>query len=100
MIPTEGLYTLGERIKFLRLSRGWEQTRLARVLGVMPKTICLYETGMGIPNTKRIVLLAHIFRVSTDYLLGSEKELKVDISRLSPTKQEAILRLLHTMEEE
>lgn len=41
----EALYDLGERIRKERLSRNWEQTRLANLVGISRATVARIERG-------------------------------------------------------
>ena len=61
----------GERIKYLRESRGLSQEQLGRIIGVDRTTIVKWETGASRP-TRYLKRLAHYFNVTTDYILNSE----------------------------
>ena len=64
---------LGERIKKLRMSRKLSQRELAELLGVSVTLISNYENSERTPSAENIISLANIFRCSSDYLLGIEK---------------------------
>lgn len=59
-----------DRLKELRIQSDKKQTEIAECLGVLPRTLRLYESGEHDPNIERINKLADLFGVSTDYLLG------------------------------
>lgn len=61
----------GDRIKYLRESRGLSQEQLGRIIGVDRTTIVKWETGASRP-TRYLKRLAHYFNVTTDYILNSE----------------------------
>ena len=60
---------LGARIATLRRSRDMSQEALARVLGVSPSAVGMYEQGRREPSAALLVALSKTFGVSTDYLL-------------------------------
>ena len=62
--------TFGELLAELRRDRGMKQGELAKLLNVSSSTISNYETGTQIPPMERIITIADIFHVTTDYLLG------------------------------
>ncbi len=61
---------LGERIKYLRLERGYSQPQLALLLGVSNAVISFWENDVNEPKASYIKALAQILSVSADYLLG------------------------------
>lgn len=67
---------LGERIKELRDEKNISQKELASFLGVSPSTIGMYEQDRRTPDSEMILKLADFFDVTTDYLLGRNKDLK------------------------
>lgn len=60
---------MGTRIAALRRSAGMSQAELARRLNVSTSTIGMYEQGRREPSADRLVALAGLFGVTTDYLL-------------------------------
>ncbi len=69
---------LGQRIQELRFGCGWSQVEVAKRLQVTKQTVSNWENGNIQPSIDMLIRLAHLFRVSTDYLLGME-----DVPRLS-----------------
>lgn len=61
---------IGERLKKLRKSRGFEAQYIAKLLNVAKSTYSGYENNKSVPNYETLKKLADIFNVSTDYLLG------------------------------
>ena len=61
-----------ERIKELRKQNNFSQTELAKKLFVSQDTISLWEKGKSKPSIDYVILLAQLFGVTTDYLLGLE----------------------------
>ena len=60
---------MGPRIAALRRGAGMSQAELARILGVSPSAVGMYEQGRREPSAAGLVALAHVFGVTTDYLL-------------------------------
>ncbi len=84
---------LGERLRKLRQPQGWGQQALACMLGVDRSTYDQWETEDSHPPLQKLVALADIFGVSTDYLLGrrtSEGSHTLNIRRALEAAQEYI----------
>lgn len=63
---------LGERIAEQRKKLGLSQEELAEKLNISQKSISKYERGDRRPSYEVLVLMAALFDVTTDYLLGEE----------------------------
>lgn len=61
---------IGERLQELRKDRKISQEELAKILGVSHYTVSSYECNRSDPDDKSKILLAKLFNVSIDYLLG------------------------------
>jgi transcriptional regulator with XRE-family HTH domain len=72
----------GARLAGFRTAAELTQRELADRLGVTRRQIAYYESGSGRPPGALLGLLADLFRVSTDVLLGREVS-KAPASRLS-----------------
>lgn len=59
-----------EKLKELRLEKGFNQRELAKELGYSQPAIARWETNEQIPNIEVLAKVATYFNVSTDYLLG------------------------------
>lgn len=64
----------GIKLKQLRNEKGITQKELADILNVRNTTISAWEKDIAEPPYDTLVELAKIFEVTTDYLLGLEKE--------------------------
>lgn len=62
--------TLGKRIMALRKAAGMTQEQLAEKLGVSPQAVSKWENDISCPDITAIPLIAAIFGVSADELLG------------------------------
>ena len=61
--------------------------------------ISFYEVGDRIPSPEIIVKLARTLHVSSDYLLGLEKNESVDISTLSEHDKSLVRSLIYSLSE-
>lgn len=68
-----------ETLKCLRLSRGITQEELAKVLGVSPSTVGMYEAGKRQPNFEMEEKIADYFNVTLDTLRGIKEDQKPDV---------------------
>ena len=85
--------TLGSRLKQLRTSKNLRLDQLGNLLGANKTAIHYYENDMRQPTYDTLIRLASIFNVTTDYLLGCEKERTIDVSGLT-TNEVAMIRML------
>jgi len=63
---------IGERMKEIRKSRGWNQDQVAKLLGVTRQAISHYERGIREPNYEMVEAFADRFNVTIDYLQGRD----------------------------
>ena len=56
----------------LRKKSGWSQEELAEQMGVSRQSISKWEGAQSIPDLEKIIRLAKLFSVSTDYLLTGD----------------------------
>lgn len=61
------------RIRDLREDRDWNQTHVAKMLGMSQTGYSKYETGENDIPTQILIQLARIYSTSIDYLLGETK---------------------------
>ena len=66
--------TIGEKIIKLREEQGLTQALLAEKIGINRSVLNRIELGTRPIRDNEIVIFAHFFNVSTDYLLGHEDE--------------------------
>lgn len=74
---------LADKILSLRKSNGWSQEELAEKMNVSRQSISKWESAAAIPDINKILTMAKIFGVTTDYLL------KDDIEKLEYTNEDA-----------
>ena len=72
-IRKKGVYDMdmGERIKALRVEKGWSQEELGRMVGLQRAAINKYEKG-NVENMKRSIIkkMSELFEVSPSYLMA------------------------------
>ena len=62
--------TLGERLKRLRVEKGYSQRELAKVAGTSHRMVAYYEVQGGNPPADMVVRLSKALGVSADEFLG------------------------------
>lgn len=85
---------IADKIKTLRISNKWTQSKLAKELGITRSSVNAWEMGISVPSTTYIVELAQIFHVSTDYLLGLKQNVSLDISELNEEEIKIVSELV------
>ena len=66
--------TFGERLQALRQRAGMSQDALAERLGVSRQAVSRWERDETMPETDKVIALADLFGVTTDYLLRPRPE--------------------------
>lgn len=85
---------LADKIIFLRKKAGLSQEELAEKLGVSRQSVSKWEGAQSVPDLNRILELAKLFGVTTDFLLKDEEEIPQPVQ-----EPDAPLRRRVTMEE-
>ncbi len=78
---------LADKIIDLRKKAGWSQEELSERLGVSRQSVSKWEGAQSVPDMNRILAMADVFGVTTDYLLRDDME-PADI-RSAPVLPEA-----------
>ncbi len=74
--------TIGEKIKFLRISKGMTQEKLGDCLGISAQAVSKWERGITYPDIVYLPALTKAFDTSADALLGIESNRKDEKSAL------------------
>ena len=90
---------LNERLKLMRESYHWDQTELARRLGVSKQSVSNWENSNIQPSIDMLIKLAELFRVSTDFLLGLDNRLTIDVTGLKTETVAHLQSLINVMQE-
>jgi transcriptional regulator with XRE-family HTH domain len=72
--PRQLAQHLATRLRELRARRGLTQDHVARRLGVHESAVSRWESGSRFPTGEDLVALADLFEVSTDDLLGRNRQ--------------------------
>ena len=90
---------LGTKIKTLRIKNNLTQAQLGGLLNVTSAMISAYETDKRMPSYHTLIKLTKIFHVTSDYLLGIEKEASLEehISLQSLNREQQYI--LHYLEQ-
>ena len=89
---------MADKIMEQRKKNGWSQEELAEQLGVSRQSVSKWESAQSIPDLSRVVAMAEIFGVTTDYLLKDEEEKSsANTGSSQPVSSETIIKV--TMED-
>ena len=66
----------GETLKKIRKQKDMTQEQLAEYLNISPQSVSKWETNLTLPDITMIPILANIFDVSADVLLGIDIDVK------------------------
>lgn len=66
--------TFGEKLQGLRQKAGMSQDALAEKLNVSRQAVSRWERDETMPETEKVIALADLFGVTTDYLLRQQAE--------------------------
>lgn len=91
---------LSERLQLLRSKYNLSQKDVADRIGISSSVISGYETGERTPSTEVLLSLSYLYKCSTDYLLGKEKDSpnqSLDTEGLSNEQIRALQALIKTI---
>lgn len=71
---------LGNKLQSLRIKNNFSRKQIAELVGVSVSTIGLYENNDRQPSLSVLVKLATHYKVSTDYLLDHDTNVKNTLS--------------------
>ncbi|MDD7641133.1 MAG: helix-turn-helix transcriptional regulator [bacterium] len=91
--------SIGSRIARLREKSGMTQTVLAQRLGITRASVQSWECGENMPSTERLISIADLFHVSTDYLLDIHADKTLCLNDYSSDEQELVFRFLQYCDE-
>ncbi len=81
---------LADKITKLRKQLGWSQEDLAEKMSVSRQSVSKWESTSSIPDLNKIILLAEIFAVTTDFLLKDKLE---EFDTLSEDKEPGVIKV-------
>lgn len=74
---------LSMRLKELRISHSLTQVDFAQKLSVTKQTVSNWENNNIQPSIDMLIKIADYFNISTDYLLGREATMQINVEGLS-----------------
>lgn len=78
---------LADKIINERKKNGWSQEELAEKLSVSRQSVSKWEGAQAVPDLQKILKMAEIFNVSTDYLLKDEMEPETQINNVAAVEE-------------
>ncbi|MBR5509891.1 MAG: helix-turn-helix transcriptional regulator [Lachnospiraceae bacterium] len=94
------IYGLPERLKTLRMQRGYSQRKAAGMIGVASSVMSAYESGDKTPSIEKLLVISSLYHVSVDYLLGVDKldtHRMIDVSHLTDEQINALHTIIESM---
>lgn len=87
----------GRKLRELRKQKNLTQKQLAALIGVKNSIISFYEVGDRIPSPEIIIKLSAALNVTSDYLLGIQKNETIDVSGLDENDIKLVRSLVDTL---
>lgn len=84
---------IGDTIRSLREQAGYSQAGLAKKLGVTRSSVNAWESGLSAPTAVYIIELSKLFHVSSDFILGLDNTMQLNLSEFS----EEEVRILYSL---
>lgn len=94
------IINIADRIRYLRDKCGMTQSYLAKKLGISRSAVNSWEMGLSLPSLGNIVEMTKIFNVKSDYILGLENQVTVDITDLNNEERELVFKLVECLKRE
>lgn len=88
---------LADKIISLRKKNGWSQEELAEKMNVSRQSVSKWEGALSVPELEKVLQLARVFGVSTDYLLKDELSEEEYAEDVQSEEETAVCRV--TMQE-
>jgi transcriptional regulator with XRE-family HTH domain len=92
------IYGLADRIRELRTQKNLTQAQVAERLGITKNAVNSWEKSASSPTLKNVAELAGVLSVTTDYILGVNQRVTLDISDLDELQREAMQSLKSSFE--
>ena len=82
-----------DKLIALRKKNGWSQEELAEKMGVSRQAVSKWEGAQTVPDLDKILQMARLFGVSTDYLLKDEMENEEHVGDGEPMEEKKKISL-------
>ena len=90
---------MGNKLRSLRIEKKLTQKQVADRVGVAISAVSSYESDSRYPSYDVLVRFAHIFHVSTDYLLGITDRRNIDVTGLDDNEIEVVSQLVDLLKD-
>lgn len=91
------LVDFGNKLRALRVGKGWTQEQLSTRLGVTKSVVSAYETSLRYPSYDILIRITSVFGVSSDYLLGIKQKTTIDITGLTAENERLVRQLIDAL---
>lgn len=81
---------LADKIIQLRKKQGWSQEELAERMNVSRQAVSKWESAQAVPELDKVLQMAELFEVSTDYLLKDNIEEEPDGIKTHPAPERRV----------
>lgn len=88
---------IGKKIRELRENRNWSQSDMANRLKITRAAVNAWEMNVSNPSIDMLIRLADIFNVTTDHILGLNKNCCLDVTKLSKNDFHLICELVDSL---
>lgn len=85
---------IGLILKGLREDNSYTQAKLAKRLGVSITTIASWESGMKFPTIDRLIVLAKLYSVPLDFIVGINREKSIILDDLTQQQKNLLKTLI------
>lgn len=86
---------IGDTIRSLREQAGYSQAELAKKLGVTRSSVNAWESGLSAPTAVYIIELSKLFHVPSDYILGLDNTMQLNLSPFSEKEISILYSLIN-----
>lgn len=86
---------IGDTIRSLREQAGYSQSGLAKKLGVTRSSVNAWESGLSAPTAVYIIELSKLFHVPSDYILGLDSTMQLNLSQFTEEEISILYSLIN-----
>ncbi len=90
---------IGDRLRNLRTSKKLSLKQVSARLGISVSSLSAYELEEKKPSYKNLLMLARLYDVSCDYLIGKAEGRTLDVSGLTEREIDSIAEIISILKE-
>lgn len=79
--------TFAQRLETLRLSKGFTQEEIAKLVNISQPSYCAYERGYNLPHKNTQIQLAKVLGVTVEQLMNGETVSSADAEEVEDTER-------------